>query len=170
MISCNVSFVYDGCSHFHGYILLDWNSKLLILENLFWLKRKEGKRNESTLHLKCLVYKGERKGKKNPHALVQILSSLYFLPIWEKRKMLALWRTLHFPFPRSISLQTNKRIFFSFLPLPSLTFPPASLQPPTHTHTHTHTYILIIFLPIMFINHYIEYGVVWELAKPLFIF
>ena len=51
--------------------------------------------------------KGKGK-KKNPHAIVQILSSLYFLPIWEERKMLALWRTMHFPFPRSISLQTNK--------------------------------------------------------------
>ena len=28
------------------------------------LKWKEGKGNESTLHSKCLVYKGERKGKK----------------------------------------------------------------------------------------------------------
>ena len=61
--------------------------------------------------------------KKNPDALVQILSSLYFLPIWEERKMLALWRTLHFPFPRSVSLQTNKGFFFSFLLLLSLAFP-----------------------------------------------
>ena len=45
------------------------------------LKKKEGKGNESTLHSKCLVYKGEWKGKNNPYALVQILSSLYFLPI-----------------------------------------------------------------------------------------
>ena len=69
------------------------------------------------------------KEKKNPHALVKILSSLYFLPIWEERKMLALWRTLHFPFPRSISLQTNKGFFFSFLPLLFLAFPSTSLQP-----------------------------------------
>ena len=41
------------------------------------LKRKEGKGNKSTLHSKCLVCKGERKGKKNPHALVQIRSSLF---------------------------------------------------------------------------------------------
>ena len=50
------------------------------------------------------VWFAKEKGKeKNPHALVQILSLFYFLPIWEERKMLALWRTLHFPFPRSIS-------------------------------------------------------------------
>ena len=103
----------------------------------------------------------EREKKKNPHAIVQILSSLYFLPIWEERKMLALWRTMHFPFPRSISLQTNKWFFFSFLPFPSLAFPPATLQP------NIYIYIYIEhFLPIVFINHCIEYGVVQELTKP----
>ena len=76
--------------------------------------------------------------------------------------MLALWRTLHFPFPRSISLQTNKGFFFSFLSLPSHAFLPASPQP--------NIYILIIFLPIVFINHCIEYGVSRELAKPSFFF
>ena len=124
------------------------------------MKRKKMKREY--LAFKVLVCKGERKGKKNPHALVQILFSLYFLPIWEERKMLALWRTLHFPFPRSISLQTNKGFFFSFLPQQSLAFAPASLQP--------NTYILNIFLPIVFINHCIEYGVVQELSKPFFFF
>ena len=75
--------------------------------------------------------------------------------------MLALWRTLHFPFPRSISLQTNKWFFFSFLPFPSLAFPPATLQP------NIYIYIYIEhFLPIVFINHCIEYGVVQELTKP----
>ena len=76
--------------------------------------------------------------------------------------MLALWRTLHFPFPRSISLQTIKGFFFSFLSLPSHAFLPASFQP--------NIYILIIFLPIVFINHCIEYGVVRKLAKTLFIY
>ena len=76
--------------------------------------------------------------------------------------MLALWRTLHFPFPRSISLQTIKGFFFSFLSLSSHAFLPASLQP--------NIYILIIFLPIVFINHCIEYGVGRELAKPSFFF
>ena len=78
--------------------------------------------------------------------------------------MLALWRTLHFPFPRSISLPTNKGFFFSFLPFPSLAFPPATLQPNIYIEH---------FLPIVFINHCIECGVVQELAKPfiyLFIF
>lgn len=81
------------------------------------------------------------KGKKKILMLQYRFSPFYFLPIWEERKILALWRTLHFPFPRSISLQTNKGFFFSFLPLPSLAFPLASLQP----NTHTHTYILNIF-------------------------
>ena len=114
------------------------------------------------LAFKVLGLQGRKERKKNPHALVQILSSLYFLPIWKERKMLALWRTLHFPFPRSISLQTIKGFFFSFLSLSSHAFLPASLQP--------NIYILIIFLPIVFINHCIEYGVGQELAKPSFFF
>ena len=85
MISCDVSFVYDGCSLFHGYILQDWNSKLIsnfrtfilhgVKDLMFGkmeggrkksqeLKWKEGKGNESSLHSKCLVCKGERKGGK----------------------------------------------------------------------------------------------------------
>ena len=111
------------------------------------------------------VWFAREKGKeKKSSCSSTILSSLYFLPIWEERKMLALWRTLHFPFPRSISLQTNKGFFFSFLPFPSLTFPPATLQPNIYIEH---------FLPIVFINHCIEYGLVRELAKPfiyLFIF
>ena len=130
------------------------------------VETKRRKRKWEYLAFEVFGLQGRKERKKDPHALVQILSFLYFLPIWEERKMLALWRTLHFPFPHSISLQTNKGIFFSFLPLPSLTFPPASLQP----NIYIYIYILIIFLPIVFINHCVEYGVVWELAKPLFIY
>ena len=98
------------------------------------LKRKEGKGNESTLHSKCLVCKGERKGKKSSCSITDSLLSISF-QFGRKGKMLALWRTQHFPFPHFISLQT---------------------------------YILIIFLPIVFINHCIEYGVARELAKSFF--
>ena len=108
-----------------------------------WFAREKGKEKKSS----C----------SSPDSLF-----LYFLPIWKERKMLALWRTLHFPFPRSISLQTIKGFFFSFLSLSSHAFLPASLQP--------NIYILIIFLPIVFINHCIEYGVGRELAKPSFFF
>ena len=105
------------------------------------------------------VWFAREKGKeKNHHDLLQILSSLFPSNL-EGKENVGPMENSAFSFPL---FNFSKQIkIFLFLPLPSLAFPPATLQP------NIYIYIYIEhFLPIVFINHCIEYGVVQELTKP----